>query len=171
MYNGSIRYVQDIRNGDLLMGDDSEPRNVLSLGYGEDELYDIVPVKGEKYGVNSEHILCLKPSGLNKIKYIKNKNQTTSYRVEYLNNKTYKINSKHFNNFDDAYMYLNIKKEENDIIEIPVKTLLSLPISNGFSGLFNTIELVSILLLKFIAYVVNPCLTCLLENITRGAKL
>jgi ATP-dependent Lon protease len=128
MYDGSIKMVQNIKVGELLMGDDSNPRTVLSLGYGQDELYDIVPVKGEKYGVNSEHILCLKSSGVNKIKEIKNKNQTISYKVEYLNNKTYKINSKHFNNFDEAEKYLNNKKEENDIIEIPVKTLLNLPI-------------------------------------------
>jgi ATP-dependent Lon protease len=136
MYDGSIKMVQDIKVGDLLMGDDSTSRNVLSLGYGQDDLYDIVPVKGEKYGVNSEHILCLKSSGLNKIKKIENKNNTTSYKVEYLNNKTYKINSKSFNNFTEAQQYCQTKKEENEIIEIPVKTLLELPnyISSKLKG-------------------------------------
>lgn len=62
MYDGTIKMVQDVRIGDLLMGDDSTPRRVLSLTTGEDALYDIVPVKGEPYRVNSEHILCLKQS-------------------------------------------------------------------------------------------------------------
>jgi hypothetical protein len=64
MYDGSIKMVQDIMEGDELMGDDSTPRKVLSLARGQDEMYDIIPTKGEKYTVNSEHILCLKPSRL-----------------------------------------------------------------------------------------------------------
>jgi hypothetical protein len=60
MYDGTIKMVQDIKEGDFLMGDDSKPRKVLSLATGEDDMYDIVPKKGDKYTVNSEHILCLK---------------------------------------------------------------------------------------------------------------
>jgi Hom_end-associated Hint len=33
--------VQDITVGDIVMGDDSTPRNVLSLGGGTDTLFDI----------------------------------------------------------------------------------------------------------------------------------
>ena len=127
MYNGSIKMVQDVKIGDLLMGDDSTPRKVLSLGRGKDELYDIVPTKGEKYGVNSEHILCLKPSGINKIKKMKNSDNSISYKVEYLNKNTFRINSKRFVNIDDANNYLISKSEENNIVEISVKKLLTLP--------------------------------------------
>jgi len=59
LHDGHIKMVQDIEVGDIIMGDDSTPRNVLSLGSGKDMMYDIIPVKGEKYTVNSEHILCL----------------------------------------------------------------------------------------------------------------
>lgn len=34
MYDGTIKMVQDIQIGDVLMGDDSTPRNVLSLARG-----------------------------------------------------------------------------------------------------------------------------------------
>ncbi len=60
MFDGKIKLVQDIVVGDLLMGDDSKPRKVLALGRGQDIMYDIIPENGEKYTVNSEHILCLK---------------------------------------------------------------------------------------------------------------
>lgn len=66
MYSGQIKKVQDIIVGDVIMGDDSKPRNVLSLGSGVDDMYEVVPVKGETYCVNSEHILCFK-SGLNTV--------------------------------------------------------------------------------------------------------
>ena len=61
--SGEIKLVEDIEVGDLLMGDDSTPRTVLSLARGQDKMYEVVPVKGDKYIVNSEHILCLKVSG------------------------------------------------------------------------------------------------------------
>ena len=64
MYDGSIKMVQDIVVGDKVMGDDSSCRNVTSLGRGEDDMYDIVHSNGEKYGVNSQHIMCLKQSGM-----------------------------------------------------------------------------------------------------------
>ena len=127
MYDGSIKMVQDIEMGDLLMGDDSTPRTVLSLGSGQDDLYDIVPTKGEKYGVNSEHILCLKPSGINRIRKLKNKDDSFSYKAEFINKQDYKIISKRFDNQEDANKFLNEKSQENDVIEIPVKELLQLP--------------------------------------------
>jgi len=61
MYDGSIKMVQDVCVGDQVMGDDSQPRNVLSLGRGEDDMYIVKQGTGaDDYTVNSEHILCLK---------------------------------------------------------------------------------------------------------------
>jgi len=59
MYNGTIKNVQDIKIGEQLMGDDSTPRNVLSLANGQDNIYKIIYDNGF-YTVNSEHILVLK---------------------------------------------------------------------------------------------------------------
>ena len=58
--DGTIELVENIKEGDFLMGDDSKPRRVLSIARGKDKMYDIIPVKGDKYTVNQEHILCLK---------------------------------------------------------------------------------------------------------------
>lgn len=63
MFNGEIKNVEDIQLDDVLMGDDSTPRNVLSLARGREEMYDIIPTKGEKYTVNKSHILTLKSTG------------------------------------------------------------------------------------------------------------
>jgi hypothetical protein len=60
MFNGDYKMVQDIEVGDKIMGDDSSPRNVLSLGNGVDMMYKILHKhSGKCYTVNSEHILCL----------------------------------------------------------------------------------------------------------------
>jgi len=60
MYDGTIKMIQDIKVGELLMGPDSTPRKVVSLARGREEMYDIIPVKGDKYTVNKSHILSLK---------------------------------------------------------------------------------------------------------------
>lgn len=62
MADGSIKLVQDVVVGDQIMGDDSTPRNVLSLARGRENLYKVVPVKGDSYVVNESHILSLKVS-------------------------------------------------------------------------------------------------------------
>jgi len=62
MFDGTIKMVQDIIPGELLMGDDSTPRRVLSTCTGHEELYRVVPVKGDPYVVNESHILSLKTS-------------------------------------------------------------------------------------------------------------
>lgn len=80
MYDGTIKKVQDVRIGDLLMGNDSTPRRVLSLSHGFDEMYDVVPIKGDKYTVNSQHILSLKFTGGTKTKGIYTKSQVPQFR-------------------------------------------------------------------------------------------
>lgn len=59
MADGTIRKVQDITTGEKIMGDDSTPRTVLSTCQGREQLYKVVPVKGDPYIVNESHILSL----------------------------------------------------------------------------------------------------------------
>ena len=62
MYDGTLKKVEDIQVGDRLMGDDSTPRNVLSLAQGREEMYWVRQNKGLDYRVNKSHILSLKRS-------------------------------------------------------------------------------------------------------------
>lgn len=62
MYNGQIKKAYDIKINDQLMGDDYKPRIVLNLTSGIDDMYQIILSNGEKFIVNSKHILCLKTS-------------------------------------------------------------------------------------------------------------
>ena len=125
MYDGSIKMVQDIEVGDVVMGDDSTPRNVLALGRGQDEMYEIKPVKGESYTVNSEHILCLKQSGSGCVRKIKQKNRV-AYKAIRFDKKTRTFKHKYFDTMIEARTYLQSFSEENNIVEIPVKTYLNL---------------------------------------------
>lgn len=60
MYDGTIKMVQDVIVGDILMGPDSKPRHVLSTVADFGKLYRVTPNKGDSYVVNDAHILSLK---------------------------------------------------------------------------------------------------------------
>lgn len=130
MYDGEIKMVQDIKVGELLMGDDSTPRRVMSLATGQDKMYNIIPVKGDPYTVNEEHILCLKASGFPSLSHNNNK-YNKHYNIQWIENnkihsKTYTYN--HFNKEQkriDAEKFLNSITNEQ-VLEISVRDYLKL---------------------------------------------
>lgn len=137
MYDCSIKKVEDIRLGDVIMGDDSTPRIVFETHSGTGQLYKITPEKGDSYIVNGEHILCLKWSGRSRMYYDSSRKR---YCVQYtmvekniptikmksfpIKNKTKLIVKKMANQF-----MLKTRGEEiqgDDIIEISVNTYIKL---------------------------------------------
>jgi len=64
MFNGTVKKIQDVAVGDLLMGDDSTKRQVKSLARGRELMYRIDQEVGDSYTVNESHILSLKHGGV-----------------------------------------------------------------------------------------------------------
>lgn len=64
MYDGTVKKVEDVKIGDKLMGDDNTPRKVLSLARGKEELFEVVPNRGEPFAVTGDHKLTLKKIAL-----------------------------------------------------------------------------------------------------------
>lgn len=60
MFDGTVKAAKDVKKGDVLMGDDSTPRNVLDAHSGYGPMYKITPERGEPWTCNDEHILSLK---------------------------------------------------------------------------------------------------------------
>lgn len=60
MHDGTVRRVDAVNVGDLLMGPDSGPRLVLETHRGRDQMFRVTPTKGDPYEVNSSHILSLR---------------------------------------------------------------------------------------------------------------
>ena len=59
MFDGSVKAVEDIKVGDVIMGADSTPRHVLALARGREQMAKIIPNKGDSFIVNINHILSL----------------------------------------------------------------------------------------------------------------
>jgi len=64
MANGTVKPIEQIETGDLLMGDGNEARKVLSICVGTDLMYRVeMPAHQVSYVVNGAHILCLRREG------------------------------------------------------------------------------------------------------------
>lgn len=65
MFDGSLKPVEEIKNGDRVMGPDSKPRTVSGTVSGYGPMYRVNPTKGAAYEVNDAHILSLRIAGKN----------------------------------------------------------------------------------------------------------
>ena len=63
MYNGDLKKARDIEVGDLVMGPDSQPRKVAAVCSGKDNMFQIIPNKGDPWECNSAHVLSLQCTG------------------------------------------------------------------------------------------------------------
>lgn len=63
MYDGSTKPVEAIAVGDMLLGVDSTPRIVTNLCRGKGLMYRVIPIKGEPFVVNEDHVLTLSRYG------------------------------------------------------------------------------------------------------------
>lgn len=117
MYDGSHKEIQKIKVGEFLMGDDSNPREVLSLASGTDQMFNVW-YGNSKYTVNSDHVLCLKT-------------KTYPYCFESRDSKTVfflhegKVNTKKFRKEECVVDFMDSCSE--DVIHVTVKDYLSSP--------------------------------------------
>lgn len=123
MYDGTIKAVQDIKVGELLMGDDSTPREVLTTCSGEEQMYDVVPIKGDTFGCNESHILSLKISSNNTVFYYKRRDKWES---KYFIHSVRRFTHKYHDTEEEARQFLQTIHSPN-IIDISIKEYLKLP--------------------------------------------
>lgn len=105
MYDGTVKCVEDVVVGDLLMGDDSTSRLVLSLARGQEMMYNVKQKKGDDYIVNESHILSLKRTTIKK-----DKNKTKSTEFVDIAVRNYLTSS---NNFKKEYFGYKVAVEYN----------------------------------------------------------
>lgn len=70
MFDGTLKKVENIKVGDILIGPDSKKRTVTQLYNGKTKLYKIHQNKGIDYVVTHNHLLSLKECGSDKTIYI-----------------------------------------------------------------------------------------------------
>lgn len=83
-FKGELKNVEDIKKGDILMGDDNTPRNVLSTIRDISDLYYIVAEYGVSHTVNGAHILVLMNS-MQEPEICNYKNTADNVNIYYIN--------------------------------------------------------------------------------------
>ena len=92
-WNGNMKKVEEIKVGDVVIGDDGRPRTVLDTLTGRSPLYKIKQSRGEDYVVSCEHILTLKFCGHAKIYWRKNQGKLGGWFMKWYDRPTKKVNS------------------------------------------------------------------------------
>lgn len=71
MHDGSVKRVEDVVVGDVLMGVGGQPRRVLSTNRGRGQMFEIRPRRrGKPWRVNEDHILTLARTGRGNAEWI-----------------------------------------------------------------------------------------------------
>src|SRR3990167_10478773 len=131
MYDGSMKFVQDIKIGEEIMGDDSTPRKILSLARGHEMMYKIEQNCGySEYVVNESHILSLKMSSYKILKMKKNKVMASYFDVNKLKYINKYFNPNEYGGIESAKKianeYLSLI-EINNNVDIELRKYLELP--------------------------------------------
>lgn len=60
MFDGSTKRFDEIRPGDLVMGDDATPRRVREVHRGHGPMFKVIPAQGDPWYCTENHVLVLK---------------------------------------------------------------------------------------------------------------
>jgi len=118
LFNGTCKEVENIDIGDIVMGDDLQPRTVISKTCGISRMYKVCQLLEKSYTVNEYHILCLKP-------YKTYWEKENLWNACYLNFETLKLHNILFNTEEQCVDFLKTIKD----IEISVVDYLQLPLN------------------------------------------
>lgn len=95
MYNtGLPKRAEEIKIGDVVIGDDGAPRTVINTVSGTSPLYKVIQSHGEDYGISCEHILTLKYCGHACINWRENLGKNGSWVMKWYERSDKKIHVK-----------------------------------------------------------------------------
>lgn len=114
MADGTKKKVEDICVGDRLIGNDGTNRTVLELHRGVDDMYKIIPIKGNPFVVNGDHIM-----SLYKTKEGDSPNERP--RIDHITVKDYINTNKYYKHLHKLYKpdIVNYDKNNREIILDP----------------------------------------------------
>lgn len=136
LWNGNMKMSQEIKVGDILIGDDGLPRNVINTCTGHSRLFNIIYDDTENIIVNQNHILSLKCRCNKYIDYCKKRetwivgwldHTTLKYKLKFFG-KSYikKFNKTPEECKKDAEFFLESLCVD-DIYDIPILQYINLP--------------------------------------------
>ena len=121
MWDGTTKLVQEIQVGDVLIGDDGTPRNVLELCSGTSPMFEIQQNKADNYTVNQYHTLSL----------WMNRNEVITIRegqieISWVDHKNKCRRTETFDQKEEAFDFL-VQLRTTNVLEITVHDYLLLP--------------------------------------------
>lgn len=118
LFDGSVKKIENVVVGDVLCGDDSHPRTVLSLARGREAMARITNDVGESFTCNKSHILSLWLTDFYKIEEIRKR-----YYLTYLDSLTLQEEEKTFSELRECKSY--IENSLKKVVDVTVEKYLT----------------------------------------------
>ena len=121
MYNtGLPKRADEIKIGDIVIGDDGSPRTVIDTLSGTSPLYKVIQSHGDDYGISCDHILTLKYCGHACINWRENLGKNGSWVIKWYDSNNKKVHVKRVSVIipktkDDAFKEV---EERRDLLDI-----------------------------------------------------
>jgi len=135
MADYSLKAVETIQVGDLLLGDDLTPRTVESVCTGQDQLYKVSQSNGLSFVANGVHPLCLKVPKLPSLMY---NDVSSSFVFRYIDEEKSLPMRKDvpIHRVGQAQHLWKHIRETEGVVHIPIQEHLQMPsnISSQFKG-------------------------------------
>jgi len=93
MFDGSIKKISELINGDILTGIEGEPVEIIAIKPVQETTYTVIPVKGDSYIANASDIISVKYSTSAFLSYDK---RHEAYYVKWFDISTLKTRYKYF---------------------------------------------------------------------------
>lgn len=138
MIDGTTKKTRDIVAGDRVMGEDARPKTVTRVSSGINDMYEVTPVRGEKYVVSGDHVLVLKATNMERTNYDKTKHRVMACWLQNFANRSKQFLCSQYGSKEETeaiakkFLVTIARKFEGyhrygDIVEIKVSDYLRLP--------------------------------------------
>jgi len=130
MFDGSIKKVKDVLQGELLMGPDGTARRILQTSTGYGPLYRIIPIKGagKPWICNDAHVMTLRYTNQGGSRPARKTPAGIEEKDHYDRRKHYKGISQIFGEIPNKKMgryYQRVLEDNNFVMDVPLKDFIA----------------------------------------------
>lgn len=112
LYNGKFKFCNELEQTDILMSSDNKPIKILDIKEEINDLYNVIPIKGESFIIGLNHTLSIRLSNNAVIEY---SSKSNTYRIHWIDKGQTKSISFKFNNENKEKTFKKVEQYKSTI--------------------------------------------------------
>ena len=112
LYNGKFKFCNELEQTYILMSSNNKPIKILDIKEEINDLYNVIPIKGESFIIGSTHTLSIRLSNNATIEY---SSKSNTYRIHWIDKGQTKSISFKFNNENKEKTFKKVEQYKSTI--------------------------------------------------------